>query len=115
MRTTVVSVTIANGTSLSDAIEFGGDALVEIVMPAAWTAAGLTFQVSHDGVTYQNLYDAAGTEVQISVAASRNVRLSPTDWIGVPYLKVRSGTSGTPVNQGAARTIQIILLGETST
>jgi hypothetical protein len=31
------------------------------------------------------------------------------DWIGVRYMKVRSGTSGTPVNQGGARTITLVV------
>jgi hypothetical protein len=111
MRTTVVSVVIANGQSLSGGVDLGGDALVEIVMPSAWTAADLTFQTSDDEVTFQNMYSGGG-EVQVSVDASQNVRLDPSDFIGINFLKVRSGTSGTPVNQGAERTIKLVLLGE---
>ena len=42
----VSSATIANGASLSGAVYVGNRRLIGIQMPAAWTAAVLTFQVS---------------------------------------------------------------------
>lgn len=111
MRTAVVSFAIGSGASLSDANRVAGNASVEIVMPAAWTAADITFQTSDDGITYQDLY-RAGAEVSVAVDTAQNVRLDPGDYIGINYIKLRSGTSGTPVNQGAARTIKVVLLGE---
>ena len=101
-------VTIANGASLSDAIDLGGRKLVAIDMPAAWTAASLTFQASADGTTYDNLYDGA-TERAVVVGASYYSALNIGDWVGVKFLKVRSGTAGSPVNQAAARTITLVL------
>lgn len=103
------TATIANGASLSGAIDLGSTRLAGIQMPAAWTAAALTFQASFDGVTYADVYSTGGTELSYTVAASRFIPLSITDWGGVRYLKVRSGTTGTPVNQGGARTIQLTL------
>lgn len=103
-----VPVTIANGASVSAFVDLEAQTLVGIHMPAAWTAAGLTFQVSEDGVTYDDLYDAAGSEKTVSVAASRYIYTIPSDWVGIRFIKVRSGTAGTPVNQGAARTIQLV-------
>ena len=110
MRTAIASFSIGNGASLSDAVRLSGSALTEIVMPAAWTPAGITFQTSHDGVTYQDMWRSG--EVAVVVAAAQNVRLDPGDFIGINYIKLRSGTSGTPVNQGAARTINVMLLDE---
>jgi len=116
-----INATIAINTSLSGAIRLTGVTsndgatvprdyrLCGIVMPATWTTANLTFQTSVDGVTYQNFYDAAGTEVAVVAAASRTIYLDPAIFAAVPYLKVRSGTSGTAVNQAAARTIGLIL------
>lgn len=111
-------VTIANGGSLSGAAtgatRVGGGAtgiyetLVGIIMPASWSAASLTFQASNDNSTFTNLYNAAGTEVTATVSAARWVAIDPADFAGVAYLKVRSGTSGTPVNQGADRTITLV-------
>jgi hypothetical protein len=103
------TATIANGASLSDAVAMNeGHYPIAIIMPAAWTAASLTFQASVDGSTYNNLYDTSNTEVSVSTAASRAIRLDPADWAWVSYLKVRSGTGGVPVNQGAERLITIV-------
>lgn len=103
------SVTIAAGASLSGAIEIGERATaLMLVMPDQWTAAGLTVQTSPDGVTYQNLYDRNGTEVAIVTAASRNVALDTWTFGGARYIKLRSGTAGTPVNQAGARSIQVV-------
>lgn len=82
---------------------------MSLSMPASWTAANLTLQSSKDGgETWQNVYDKSGTEVTITVAADRYVVLDSTltDLLrGARNLKIRSGTSGAPVNQGAERTI----------
>jgi hypothetical protein len=107
MPNTIQSVVIAEDESLSTAVRLGGDIPVELIMPAAWTAAALTFQTSSDGVTYQDLYTDAAAEVTVQAAAARNIKLNPETFTGINYLKIRSGTSGTPVAQAAARTIQI--------
>jgi len=77
-------------------------------MPAAWTAADITFQVSADGSTYCNLYEEDGTEFTLTVGASYHVMISPDSLWGAHWIKVRSGTAGTPVNQAAARTITLV-------
>jgi hypothetical protein len=105
---TVTTATIANGASLSAAADLGQKTLVGIEMPAGWTAANLTFQVSDDNVTYNDIYDNAGIELTMIAAASRYIIATPANWIGVRYVKVRSGTAGSPVNQGAARDIKLI-------
>lgn len=100
--------TIANATSLAPAIDLAGTTLAGIIIPSAWTAANLTFSVSTDNVTFNDLYDSVGTEVNVTAAASRFIRLSPSDWLGVRYLKVRSGTAAVPVSQAAARAISLV-------
>ena len=102
------TATIANGASLSGVIDLGGRKLVAIDMPASWTAASLTFQASIDGTNFDNMYDGA-TERSVTVAASYYSMLNIGDWIGVRYLKIRSGTSGTPVNQGGARVLTLVI------
>jgi len=103
---TLASSTISNGTSLSSAIDFGASTLFGIQIPSSWTTANLTFQASADGVTYGNLYDSTGTEVTVTAAASEFIVFaSPAPWLGIRYLKIRSGTSGTPVNQAADRAL----------
>lgn len=99
---------IANGASVSGDVDLGGRKIVAIVMPDAWTAAALTFQASPDGVTYYNVYDGP-TERNLIVAASYYSALNIADWVGIRWLRIRSGTAGTPVNQGGARTLTLVL------
>lgn len=103
------TVTILSGASLSDALDLLGLVPLGIQMGAAWTPAALTFQGSYDGVTYANVYDNTGTEVSVTVAASRYVTLPPTLLPGVRYIKVRSGTAGTPVAQAADRALRLMV------
>jgi len=101
------TATIANGESLSAAVDIGDNVVASIVMPAAWTTAVITFDASIDGTTYGPLYDRYGTEYSVQVAATRSIPLSVQDFVGFRYLKIRSGTSGVPVNQAAERIIAI--------
>lgn len=103
-----VTTTIASGASLTTAIDLGTKRLAGIIIPASWTTANLTLQASADGTNWFNVYDALGTEYTITAAASRAIIVPLTDMIGFRYLKIRSGTSGTPVNQTAARTLTLI-------
>lgn len=104
-----VTATIAESASLSAGVLLNGAEMVGLKMPADWTTAALTFQVSTDGVTYNNLYDQDGSEVNVSVGAARYIALPPADYAGFIYLKVRSGTSATPVVQAAERSIGIMV------
>lgn len=105
------TVTIANGASLSDALNIASRNFFGVIMPAAWTSAAMTFQGSFDGTNYFDLYDETGTEVSFTVAASRYVIISsPAKFLGLKKIKVRSGTSGTPVNQAAERTVGLIVI-----
>lgn len=105
---TSTMATIGSGQSLSGLVDLQDSRATGIILPAAWTAASVTFQVSADNVTYQNLYDSSGTEVAVPVAASRAVNLDPAAFLGWRYLKLRSGTSGVAVNQAASRDIWVV-------
>jgi hypothetical protein len=104
------AVAIANGESLSGAVDLGNYRLFGIQMdPTAWTAAALTFKVSVNGVDFFDLYDDTGTEQNWTVSAQKFVQVSqPAKWLGIRYIKVRSGTSASPVNQGGARSLALI-------
>ncbi len=98
-----VDVTIAHDGSLSGAsADLGSAGIARIIMPATWDAAVLTFQVSQDNSTWNNLYDANGTEYTVQAAASRSIILPPADFVGIRYIKVRSGTAGSAVTQTSA-------------
>lgn len=107
---------IASGQSLSAACPLGALTVVGFSMPAAWTAAALTFQVSPDGgTTWQELYDGAGNEVTVQAAAGQFVipLADPSYlWRGINMVKVRSGTASAPVNQAAAATVNLVTRSE---
>lgn len=108
MQPKVKTVTILSGAALGASF-IGDGRLVAIQMPATWTAANLTFQGSMDGVTYADMYAFDGTEVNITAGASQYI-LVPD--LRAAWIKVRSGTTGTPVNQGGNRVIQLYVLKE---
>jgi hypothetical protein len=101
--------TIAAGQSLSGPVATGVDTLVGLSMPAAWTAASITFQVSPDGgTTWQELYDGAGNEITITSAAGQFIQMTSYLWRGMNMFRLRSGTSVAPVVQVAAAVITLI-------
>ena len=109
---TLNPATIAAGQPLSGPVALGALTLVGISMPAAWTAASLTFQVSPDGgATWQELFDGAGIEVK-GVGAAGQVLMRPAlpsyVWRGLNMLQLRSGTAGAPVNQVAQAIVKLI-------
>jgi hypothetical protein len=107
------TATIASGQSLSGEVDLEDAEYVSIVMPAAWDAASLTFQASPtSGGTFYDVYNAGGSEMSLTVAAQRVVTMRQTNvhelLPTLRYIKIRSGTSGTPVNQTAQRDITLI-------
>ena len=102
-----VEVTILNTASLSAAVDLKGADVLRIAMPAAWTAADLTFQVSDDaGGTFRNVYWDWGPEMVIDADVAMSIELSP--FVGlhnIDQIKVRSGTAAVPVAQGGDRVI----------
>lgn len=105
-----VTVTILSGQSLSGAIDLAAERAHRITLPAAWTAAAITFQASADGVTYSDLYNEGGEYSLGStvVGASRTILLDQATFYGIRYLNIRSGTAAAAVNQGADRIITIV-------
>jgi len=104
----LIEVTIPNGTALSEEVSLAGRTLVGIVMPAGWTAAAMTFLAGAVSGTVRKLVDKAGAELSLTVAVDTCIYLPALDLAGVRFLQVRSGTAATPVNQGAARVIQLV-------
>lgn len=111
MKAELGGATIANGAALSSVVDVTSLQLHGIIVPSSWTAANLTFQGSPDNVTFSDVYDDGGTELKATVIAGAYVALRNDFQLAlsaIRYLKIRSGTTGTPVNQGAARTLTLI-------
>jgi hypothetical protein len=97
------------GTSLSQALQLNGLFGEAIVMPAAWTAAGLSFEgADASGGPWQPLEDGLGVEMTVPVLASQTFLLPLGMLRTLNWLRLRSGTSTAPVNQLAARTVQLL-------
>lgn len=109
---TTVSVVIAESASLSAYFDKRGYSKISIEMPAAWTAADLSFVgCSTSGGTYVPVYAEDGIEITMPTSTSRIATVGINDGAlaSIPYLKVRSGTVGTTVVQTAARTLTVLM------
>lgn len=99
---------IANGTAISGPIDLRGNILTAIQYPAAWTAADLSIQISDTELgTYAEVFTDPGTGVGTVGAwdAAANQVTIIQQMIANCWIKIRSGPSGVPVNQGADRTL----------
>jgi hypothetical protein len=107
--TSVATVAFSTAaTGLSDAAQLYGNTLCAIEMSTAvWTNAAITFQVSLDGTTYRDLYDTGGTEISHTTTASRTIYFDPAPFQGFNWVKLRSGTSATPVAQDPTKTVKL--------
>lgn len=90
-------------TALSSGVNLNGLLLVGVTkVDIDWDTANITFQASHDGVTYVDLYTIAGLEKTVTVTVDTDAQyfaLDPSDFAGVKHIKFRSGTQATPVQQ----------------
>lgn len=94
--------------SLSAAVQLRGWEVVAVIMPAAWTAAGITFQVSNDGVVFHEARASTGAETTLTVAVDQRVSVPAAALTGAREIRVRSGTAAVPVVQAAERTVELV-------
>lgn len=116
-----VSTAILSGASTSSPVQLSDNTLLAFISPAAWTLAALNIEISMDGYidsngTFQGTWitssiNSAGSAfgTYASVTASAYYTLNPFDYCAAKWIRFRSGTAGTPVNQGADRTFLAIL------
>lgn len=108
----VLTTTISIGENLSTPVNLGTGLLVGLIVPANWTNAPITFQTSADGTTFTDLFDGS-TERALaadSIVPGRTIALPYSDWFQSVALRIRSGATDNPVNQSAARTIQLVVV-----
>lgn len=114
----IISVVIEDAASLSSEFDFGGQKLIGIEVPAGIdlpTSQFLSFQAaSGPGGTMLDVYDDAGFEVTIPVAAARFVGLDAfANELGfLRHGKVRAGTSAAPQSQTGPVTIKLHVEGD---
>lgn len=91
---------ILEDESLSDGADCSAGDIVRITIPQEFTDANLTFQVSTDGVYYNDLYSAAGSEITISAKPDTAIVIRDEVWgKAINFIKIRSGTRAHPVKQ----------------
>lgn len=108
MAYTVLTATIANGAALSDAVTVTDKYIRAILIPALWDAAPLTFQGSIDGTNFYDVCNGGSEYALLATSAGQFLILDkPTLLTGFTKIKVRSGTSSSPVNQSADRSVGV--------
>lgn len=111
------SVAVSSAISLRQAISERGNplignlGLVGILVPANWTAAAMTFQMSPDGKNFGNVYSDGGVEYNVTAAAGNFVLLNPSAFASAMAIIIRSGTQGSPVNQTNPANLILALRG----
>lgn len=96
--------TIANGATVSDALELNGGTLVGLQIPVAMTGATLAIQCSLDGgATWFAVKDAAGTAKTVVANATGFYKFPPADFDGIYWLRFVSSSA-----EGADRTLTAV-------
>lgn len=114
-----VSLSFASTTGITSALDTFGYRVAAINWASGSTGnAPLTFQGSNDNASFFNLFDDAGSEVQIasgsfSTADARSICIGPTLAVQLGsqrYLKFRRGVASAPSSVGAtALGIEVIM------
>jgi len=106
---TTVTVTVANGASLSGVTaDLAGNALVGFKCDAAWDTNIVSFQGDYTA-TVLNLYSEGVEYVIPGVIASTYQAVDPVVFLACRYLKVRSGNAAVPAVQGGDSIITLYL------
>ncbi len=101
---------IAAGASTSSAIDCSvyPQGIKRITMPAAWTSAWLSFQISNDGTVFSDLYWPDGKLVVVTVVPGSTIVTNSSLWMA-GWFKFRSGTRTSPIVQAAVRDFKCIV------
>lgn len=106
-----VAFSIPSGGTVSPAFSLAGTSLVGFFAPPAWTAAALQIQASIDGVNnWGPITDQYGVAVSSwsALTALYPYSVDPVAMLPWSYIRLLSGTVGSPVAQGADRVFTMI-------
>ena len=109
MPVNILKATIPAGGSITPAVDCTAGRIIQINTPPAWDSANITFQVSPNGVAYDDLYLAEGQELMLTCQPDRAIVVRADNWPAGRFIKIRSGPSAAPVNQTAARDFVIVI------
>ena len=113
---TRVQVTIASAAAVSGAFKPAGQRIAGVIVPSAWTAADISFELEEPSGTWVKLVDPAGALVKITgVATALSEAMLPPEiadrvaHYGAMRLVSTNTASEANINQDAARTLTLIL------
>lgn len=102
-----LSVTIPNGTDVSDSVDLKGLKLLGIIAPTGFTDA-LHIQTSFDDSNYYNVAADSGTAYAVTTAANTLSVLSYTYQMNYRYIRLVDTTGSVTGDQ----TLQLMVVGE---
>jgi hypothetical protein len=110
---TLVSCVISSGQSLSSAASIPeGMRPIAAALPAAWTDSDISFSVSFDNSIFYEVTDGNTTTSPLILSGAGRVSyiffLPVWQLARCQYVRIRSGSSVSPTNQEADRTIQVV-------
>lgn len=86
--------TIAASGTTSGEIDLSGTTLCGVFIPASFQGTAITFQAATTtGGTFVTVKDGAGNSVSKTVGASQYVKLDPSDFAGIQFLKIVSNAT----------------------
>lgn len=115
-----VSLAIANGAAVSAAFSFDGKRVIAVIVPSAWTDADITFEVEYPAGTWIKVVNRAGALYKLTGVATALSEMqlvsgdaNQADIIitgpGDGRLVSTNTISEANINQGAARTVVVVL------
>jgi len=106
------TATIANGASVSGTVDLTDTSLLGFIAPAAWTTAELNIEVSVDNTNWVTAGVLDGSRSNVSrwsaVTAGAAYSVDVVNMLPYRFVRFRSGTAASPVNQGADRAFTVI-------
>lgn len=96
------TATIANGQTVSGAVDLNDLVFAGFMTPAAFTGTAVTFQGSVDGANYAQICDDTGTALSVTVTTSKSYSINPIYFLGYTHIKLVSGSS-----EAAARDLTV--------
>jgi hypothetical protein len=103
----LLTATIGKTASLSDVLDCRSGYIEKVYMPAAWTAAVLTFQACETAAGTFLDVQTESAELALTADAGQCILIAPDRLLGGCYLKLRSGTGAASVAQGDERKITV--------
>lgn len=102
---------IEAGQALSNGLDCSAGSIVRLTMPAGWDPANISFQISSDGLGYNDLFSLDGKEIVMPVVVGAAVVVAPlVDYLkAVGFLKIRFGSRGHDRVQSSRREFAVAI------